>query len=380
MAVARDSHTATLLSSGKVLAAGGEFFNGSANQYLASAELYDPATGTWSTAGSMAATRGFGHTATLLQNGKVLVAGGGLNNGSGTQYLASAELYDPATGSWSTTGSMAAARSNHTATLLPNGKVLVAAGVNSANPVIILSSAELYDPATGTWSTTGSMATARKLHTATLLSNGKDLVAGGTTSGSDLTSAELYDPATGTWSTTGSMATARKSHTATLLSNGRILVAGGNGSSGNLATAELYDPTLGTWSTTGSMTGTRKAHTATLLSNGEVLAAGGIGGTNSDSQAGAELYDPATGTWSTTASMAVARGFHSGTMLSNGKVLVAGGLDTGSGGSLASAELYDPSAPPVVPEAPSAILLPLMGIAALGLVLMWRGRRARASG
>ena len=195
--------------------------------------LIDPS---WVTTGSLVAGRDF-HTATLLPSGKVLVAGG---NGSGG-FLTSAELYDPATGSWSSTGSLVGnARQDHTATLLPSGKVLVAGGYDGLS----LSSAELYDPATASWSSTSSLATARRWHTATLLPSGQVLVAGGFGNSGALSSAELYDPATGSWSSTGSLATARSLHTGTLLPSGQVLVAGGKGSSGILSSAELYESAI----------------------------------------------------------------------------------------------------------------------------------------
>ncbi|MGD0248702.1 MAG: kelch repeat-containing protein, partial [Candidatus Limnocylindrales bacterium] len=209
------------------------------------------------------------------------------------------------TGTFSPTGSMAAGRYHHTATLLSDGRVLVAGGYR--DPSNVLASAELYDPKTGTFSPTGSMATARADHTATLLSDGRVLIAGGWDGSTYPTSAELYDPKTGTFSPTGSMAAGRYHHTATLLSDGRVLVAGGGGSP-HLAyptSAELYDPKTGTFSATGSMATGRVDHTATLLSDGRVLIAGGWDGSQfhaSDDLA--ELYDPAPGKFSPTGSMA----------------------------------------------------------------------------
>jgi len=228
-----------LLPSGKVLIAGGD-----PGSYLTtnSAELYDPATGTFTPTGSLATTTRGQHMAVLLSNGKVLIVGGGSWDWGGS-ILSSAELYDPATGTFTATGSMATARIAFAATLLSTGKVLVAGGETCCYP--ILGSAELYDPAAGTFTPTGSLNTSRDSHTATLLSNGTVLVAAGYHGPGDaaITSAELYDPAAGTFTPTGSLNTARNQHTATLLNNGVVLMAGGSDSSGNaLASAELYEP------------------------------------------------------------------------------------------------------------------------------------------
>jgi RHS repeat-associated protein len=324
MSAARSEHTATLLSSGKVLVAGGI---GSA--ILASAELYDPAANTWSSAGSMSIARS-SHRATLLSSGKVLVTGG-----FGSTYLASAELYDPGTNTWSSAGSMSAARSDHTATLLSSDKVLVAGG--SGVGATSLASAQLYDSATNTWSPASSMSAARSKHTATLFSGGKVLVAGGF-SAAALASAELYDPGTNAWSPVSPMSAARSSHTATLLSGDKVLMTGGEGAAA-LASAQLYDLATNTWSSAGSMSAARSGHTATLLSSGKVLVAGGVG-PSFVYLASAELYDPGTNAWTSGGSMSVARYLQTATLL-NGKVLIVGGR-SGTVGA-ASAELFDPS-------------------------------------
>src|SRR6266542_4499300 len=314
LATARDSHTATLLPSGKVLVAGG---------VACSAELYDPAMGTWTFTGNLNVGRGQ-HTATLLPSGKVLVAGG-----QNPSYLSSAELYDPVTGMWTLTSPLGNPRYDHTATLLPSGQVLVAGGQNPSD----LSSVELYDSVAGTWSSTGSLGTRRNAHTATLLPSGKVLVAGGNGPTGYLSSAELYDPATGTWSNTVDLNVPRSNHTATLLPSGKVLVAGGGGTSGALSSAELYNPVAGTWSNTGNLHVARAQHTATLLPSGKVLVAAGAG-------TSAELYDPVAGTWRNTGNLNVARFNHTATLLPSGKVLVAGGAGNGY---LSSAELYDPA-------------------------------------
>lgn len=259
---------------------------------------------------------------------------------------------------WASTASMSAARYLHSATLLRNGKVLIAGGRADAGS---LSSAELYDPATGIFSATGSLSTARRFHTATLLLNGKVLVVGGT-GGQHLSSAELYDPATGTFSATGSMGTARTEHAAILLPNGKVLVAGGWDGRSYYSSAELYDPVTGMFSTTDSMSSMRDQYTLTLLPSGKILAVGGdIGGISTSS---ADLYDTATGIFTATGSMSVGRFRHSATLLPNGKVLIAGGANGSR--TLSSAELYDPAAGTFsatgsmggIRQGPMAILLP----------------------
>ncbi len=341
----RADHTATLLPDGQVLVTGG----GNDDSNMASAQLYHPAIGMWQRIGNMNHERRR-HTATLLPSGQVLVTGGtpcgDIIGDCPPGPRGSAELYDPITRTWTDTGSFAVARWYHTATLLPNGQVLVAGGQagNPRNPGENQTSAELYDPATGMWTPTGSMSIAHSYHTATLLPTGQVLVAGGY-SGSNALSAELYDPATGVWTPTGSLPVGRWDHTATLLPNGQVLVAGGLGTDGvtHLASAELYDPSTGSWRETGSMAHERSSHTATLLPNGQVLVAGGIGDCCPvPFWASAELYDPATGTWTETGSMATGRDLHTATLLPNGQVLVAGG-GTFPGGILRSAELYTPA-------------------------------------
>ena len=227
----------------------------------------------WTAAGAMLEAR-TNHSATRLLDGRVLVAGG---VGSSTSeffanILASAELYNPSTGQWTATGDMLGVRVGHTATFLPDGKVLVAGGGSSSDgnggP---LATAELYDPATGLWTATGSTIGAGPGRTATLLGNGEVLVVGGAIDFEPVAVAELYDPTTGSWSATGDMIEARSGHTATLLLDGSVLVA-----SGGLAPAELYDPSTGPWTATGFTFGVLVGHTATLRSDGTAMVVGGM--------------------------------------------------------------------------------------------------------
>jgi large repetitive protein len=353
MGVARSGQTATLLANGKVLVAGGG---------TASAELYNPATRTFSPAGHMSSPR-TNATATLLASGEVLVAGGLLR---GKQQLASADLYDPATGTWSRTGSMHVARSGQTATLLPNGTVLVTGGgcngkgFYQCTPGIYgasQKSAELYHPDTGTWTLAGTMSPGRQYQTATLLPDGKVLVAGGRAYCNDgicvdTSSAELYDPATGTWAATGSMTAAREQHTATLLRGGEVLAAGGQNVSGvsgfaTPTTAELYNPATGRWARTASMTTAHVGQTATLLRNGWVLVAGGHTSV-------AEIYEPARGIWVSPGAMTTVRTHQTATLLPNGQVLVTGG-DGPDGEPLTTAEEFLAGKGPLVTITPASI-------------------------
>lgn len=259
----------------------------------------------------------------------------------------------PATSnSWTRTGRMAAARDGFTATLLPDGTVLAAGG---GDPYAILASAEVYDPVTGTWSGTEPMSTLRDIHVAARLNDGRVLVAGGFNGGGVLASAELYDAAAGTWTTTVSMATPRSFPVSTLLNDGRFLVAGGAGPAPGtlIATAEVYDPLAasastpdGRWTAAGSMSTPRLGATLTLLPDGTALAAGGRSGNHGAASvlASTELYDPGTGTWSARAGMRTPRTNHSATLLNDGTVFVTGGFNGGV--ALASSELYDPGAGP----------------------------------
>jgi hypothetical protein len=282
MPLAVSGATATLLPNGKVLVAGGVH----GFHQVTSAELYNPATGTWAATGAMNVARS-GQAATLLPDGQVLVAGGGCNGhaygcdaGSFEAALSSAELYNPATGTWARTGSMKSGRQNFTATLLKNGQVLAAGGFNNCDDDFCsdVATADLYNPATGTWTQTGSMQGAREQHSATLLPDGDVLVAGGLNEGGfccsqfEYSSAELYNPATGTWAPTASMAVKHAGQTATLLPGGWVLVAGGGTS-----VAEIYEPGPGIWVSPGAMSTARTHQTATLLPNGRVLVAGGGG-------------------------------------------------------------------------------------------------------
>lgn len=347
------SPVAVLLLDGRVLLVDGH----------SKSELYDPGTGKFSLTGSMSTDRA-GETATRLLDGRVLITGGfGVVDSVAGTGLASAELYDPQRGEFSPTGSMSTVRYDHTATLLPDGRVLIAGGYQATDVVRLtsegygaageqLASAELYDPRTGTFSPTGSMTTARFSHTAVSLADGRVLVMGGLSGPESLTSAEVYDPASGEFSSTGSMPDGRAGYSATLLLDGRVLISGGyilNPESrqerSDIPTAELYDPRTGQFTQTGAMIDPRNNAAAARLADGRVLVAGGSSyeKDGSGSLASAESYDPATAKFSAAGTMTTAREMHSATLLLDGRVLIAGGLHvTTTANELGSAEIYQP--------------------------------------
>jgi len=341
MNIARRSATATLLPNGKVLIAGGADINGDA---FAGTELYDPASNSFATSGTatMNVAR-YRATATLLSNNKVLIAGGEDSNGAA---LGSTELYDPITNSFAASGTatMNIARGTATATLLPNGKVLIAGGFGAIGD---LASTELYDPASNSFAISGTptMSSTRYGATATLLPNGLVLIAGGTDISGPVTSTDLYDPATNTFAATGTatMNVARYYATATQLPNNKVLIAGGYGYAGVLNSTELYDAASNSFATSGTatMNAARNFYqTATLLPNGDVLIAGGEGAHGDLSST--ELYTPSSNSFATsgTAAMNVARDSATATLLPNGEVLIAGGGTLS--GVLTSTELYEP--------------------------------------
>lgn len=320
----RSGHTATLLDDGKVLVVGGIW----GRIYYPSIlpELYDPATGTFTAFGTDPVQRLL-HTATLLRNGKVLVAGGLAYDNMGMRTTATALLYDPATRTFTPTGSLLAPRAFHEATLLSDGRVLITGGNDwsSGDPY---ASTEIYDPATGTFSASTSLTVGRRRHVAVPLAKNKVLVAGGEVLANGMymaiASAEVLDLSNGRVAILA-MNFQRSGLTATTLRDGTVLLAGGG-----VANGEIFDPSVapaGGFHTTGPMSANRALHSAVRLPSGKVLVAGGqaFGGWYTWPIQTAELFDPATGTFTALPNMAEARAAFTAVLLQNGKVLVAGG-------------------------------------------------------
>ncbi|HWO00687.1 MAG TPA: kelch repeat-containing protein [Blastocatellia bacterium] len=331
MNTARSGQTATVLPSGQVLIAGG--MNGNGN-YFDTTEIYDPSSNRF-VEGSKMSERRIGHTATRLPSGKVLIAGG--FNGD---YLQSAEVYDPSTGRFSPTGRLTVPRSEHLAVLLNDGRVLLVGGVGGGYS--FLASCEVFDPATGRFSPTGSMTMPREGHTATLLKNGKVLITGGHQGRREAmtvySSAELYDPSIGRFTTGGEMTVVRHKHAAALLPDGNVLIVGGSDNrdfQGQYASAEIYDADKSTFKAIANMTSARYKLTGAVavLKDGRVLIGGGA--------SRVEIYDPAKNSFTAiSGELDAARFFSSATLLADGRVLIAGGYDN-HGASSVKAWLCD---------------------------------------
>jgi large repetitive protein len=343
MTLARSGHTLTVLRSGMVLAAGGfnapEPVRRSQFRPTASAELYDPATGIWSPTGWMSTPR-WSHSAVMLDDGRVLVVGGyAVPNpedpyAQPDQALTSAELYDPATGAWSPTGSMSARRAASQAVLLADGKVLIMGGVNLAGTAVVRSS-ECYDPATGTWLPTGALNTPRARSTrAVRLLDDRVLVVGGAIdkAGFGATAVtEIYDPALGRWQVTGPLDFSIVFHSLVLLPSGEVLLLGGcqggdgqpNCGTGNETSARLFDPSAGTWREAAPMPVGRTSLKAVVLGSGKVLVAAGHTGAAATQ---VDVYDPDGDGWSQTLPLRHDHLWGSAlALLHDGEVLIAGG-------------------------------------------------------
>jgi hypothetical protein len=345
MSIARTAPTGALLQDGTVLVVGGAS--------SAVSELYNPSTNGWTMTGSMNTARS-SQAGTRLTDGRVLVVGG--QDASGAT-LASVEIYDPSIKTWTLTGSLNVGRYLHSASLLSNGKVLVAGGWSATccgSGQYALTSSELWDPLTGKWTTTGSMVNPHAAHTATLLQNGLVLIAGGESYGQGSlgraasAGADLYDPNSGTWTQVGNMTTPRDHQTATLLSDGRVFVAGGSagGCCSGLASAEIFDPSTLAWTVTQSMTTGRNGPAASAIANGtSVLVSGGYSccGDPNPTRSSAEYFDLVTGTWHLTGSLSQARAYHTSIALLDGSVLAVGGQGQAE---LSSAERYYPDSGP----------------------------------
>lgn len=332
--VARMDHTATLLANGEVLVAGGDNYT---TGYLSSAEVYNPSTGKWTHTGSMTVPRE-GHGAALLSNGQVLVAGGINATTNGCTTLATAELYNPSTGAWTATGSMTIGRYSFVLIALPNGQVLAAGGTNCGGGG--LTSAELYNPTTGTWTATGSMTIGNETNWAVLLQNGEVFV---------VWSDNLYNPLTGTWT-----ATSRDPIFAhaplVLLPNGNVYAAG------TIPGDSIYNPSTNQWTNFPPPPCTMIHQSCegggALLLTGYVLVAGGITQVPGkpypldETNGFASLLDPTTLTWTTTGTMKTSRVGETVTVLLNGQVLFAGGETFDKSQRrlvpIAAAELYTP--------------------------------------
>lgn len=324
MQVARIIHGVVVLNNGKVLVTGGGTLGGS-SQYTAISQLYDPVTQTWSSTTSMNEVRGiWGNSIVKLNDGRVLVAGGETDNGVS---MASSELYDPSTEMWTATGSLNTARQGAVMVLLHDGRPMIIGGNGVlGSPNQRLASAEIYDPFTGTWSNTIDMNKARALQGTgvIVLQDGRVLVVGGDTNGPDNT-AEIYDPSTNAWTFTQPIPYVQFLETVTLLSDGRVLATGGSDNTQTLPYAALFDPATNAWTQVASMHIDRGDHNAALLSDGNVLVFGGNSTHNGGIQNTSEIYNPITDTWSMGPNFPMNVSLATTITLPNGDIFVTGG-------------------------------------------------------
>ena len=334
------NHTTTVLKDGRLLVVGGRTRTegtsgrGSGHTlFLGSVEIYEPIIGKWYSAKKLGYRRG-GHSASLLQDGRVLVTGGRTltefkadDEHRDIIYASSTEIYDPSTDMWSEVDPMPEARWDHTATVLQDGKVLVTGGFNGQSKA--LASANIYDPKTNKWTATGNLIVGREGHKAVLMNNGQVMILGGW----DTDLVETYDPTTGQWSEAGTLTESTAVPAVATLPNGKIMVAGGFGKQHALATLHLYDPTTSTWSRASDMPDGRVGATITVLRNGFVLLTGG------SQETAAFLYDPTNDQWLVAGNLVDAPIKHTATLLDDNSVIIVGG-DTRHFGVLRSVEIY----------------------------------------
>ncbi len=336
LGVGRNSHTATLIEDGRVIIVGGK---NARHQAIANVEVFDPVSGSFFQISQLLTAR-HSHHATLLPDQKLLITGGG----------AGAEFLNFADGVWTSADPSDGHAGGDSATLLNDGQVLVIGGMDNAQQGI----ARLYHSPSNTWARAGSLTLARRHHTATRLTDGRVLVCGGSDypTGRITALAEIYDPSSGKWTSAGALTVPRQRHTATLLTDGKILVCGGNNRDA-LASTELYDPAAGTWTSTSPLSIPRENHTAVLLPDNQVLVCGGVP-IASTVLASSELYDPVSGNWMANDTLASSRCLHATTRIANGDILVTGGwgaYNRSSPGAfnlaIRDVETYGPPAPEI---------------------------------
>lgn len=312
------------LPDGRILAVTGHPLGGAS---IASAEIYDPTTNSWTSTGALNLARNGvqPNGLTVLPNTKILISGSGVNSRS----VHEAELYDPETGTWTETGSMSTPRTVHQTVRLDDGRVLVTGGIDWGLEVVHAST-EIYNYETGEWTAAAPMSMPRFNHRAVRLHDGRVFVCGGNAGypvlDTVLDTAEMYDPATNRWALAKPMHQRRYAHGLALLKDGRVFVAGGASAANTpVAAAEVFDPATGMWTKVDEMAEPRWGPTAATLANGRVLVTGGMRGRFMRSKA-AEVFDPESGKWTNAGSLNTQRNGHRAILLQDGRVLICGGF------------------------------------------------------